>query len=105
MRLAAASLQSNLTCRSNQSILFDIKPDTVIVSPYLPHRNTFPRRIFFWREPLQHHVYRAADGKRLLSVHASPPSMSRDGYALAPDASQLAVMTREQIVVYSVPTK
>ncbi len=50
-------------------------------------------------------VYRAADGKRLLSVHASPPSMSRDGYALAPDASQLAVMTREQIVVYSVPGK
>jgi hypothetical protein len=51
------------------------------------------------------HVYRAADGKRLLSLHASPPSMSRDGYALSPDASQLAVMTREQIVVYSVPTK
>ena len=50
-------------------------------------------------------VYRAADGKRLLSVHAAPPSMSRDGYALAPDASQLAVMTREQIVVYSVPGK
>jgi hypothetical protein len=50
-------------------------------------------------------VYRVADGKRLLSVHAAPPSMSRDGYALAPDASQLAVMTREQIVVYSVPGK
>jgi hypothetical protein len=50
-------------------------------------------------------VYRAVDGKRLLSVHAAPPSMSRDGYALAPDASQLAVMTREQIVVYSVPGK
>jgi hypothetical protein len=50
-------------------------------------------------------VYRAADGKRLLSVHAAPPSMSRDGYALAPDASQLAVMTREQIVVYSMPGK
>jgi hypothetical protein len=50
-------------------------------------------------------VYRAADGKRLLSVHAAPPSMSRDGYALAPDASQLAVMTRELIVVYSVPGK
>jgi hypothetical protein len=50
-------------------------------------------------------VYRAADGKRLLSVHAAPPSMSRDGYALAPDASQLAVMTREHIVIYSVPGK
>jgi hypothetical protein len=50
-------------------------------------------------------VYRAADGKRLLSVRAGPPSLSRDGYALAPDASQLAVLTREQIVVYSVPGK
>ena len=28
MSLAAASLQSNVTCRSNQLILFDIKPDT-----------------------------------------------------------------------------
>jgi hypothetical protein len=50
-------------------------------------------------------VYRAADGKRLLSVHAAPPSMSRDGYALAPDASQLAVLTRDQVIVYSVPGK
>jgi hypothetical protein len=50
-------------------------------------------------------VYRSADSKRLLSVHASPPSLSRDGYALAPDASQLAVLTRDQVVVYSVPAK
>jgi hypothetical protein len=28
MSLATTSLQSNLTCRSNQLILFDIKPDT-----------------------------------------------------------------------------
>jgi hypothetical protein len=50
-------------------------------------------------------VYRAADGKRLLSVRAGSPSMSRDGYALAPDASQLAVLTRDQLAVYSVPGK
>jgi hypothetical protein len=50
-------------------------------------------------------VYRATDGKRLLSVRAAPPSLSRDGYALAPDASQLAVMTRDQLEVYSVPGK
>jgi hypothetical protein len=50
-------------------------------------------------------VYRAADGKRLLSVHAGSPSMSRDGYALSPDASQLAVLTRDQLAVYSVPGK
>jgi len=31
--------------------------------------------------------------------------MSRDGYALSPDASQLAVLTRDQLAVYSVPGK
>jgi hypothetical protein len=50
-------------------------------------------------------VYHAADSKRLLSVRAGPPSLSRDGYALAPDASQLAVLTRDQLTVYSVPRK
>jgi hypothetical protein len=50
-------------------------------------------------------VYRATDSKRLLSVRAGPPSLSRDGYALAPDASQLAVLTRDQLAVYSVPGK
>ncbi len=47
-------------------------------------------------------VYRAADGKRLLGVRVSSPSASRDGYALAPDSSQLAVLTRDQISIYSV---
>jgi len=47
-------------------------------------------------------VYRATDGKRLLDVRVSSPSSSRDGYALAPDSSQLAVLTREQISIYSV---
>jgi hypothetical protein len=50
-------------------------------------------------------VYRAADGKRLLAVRVTSPSLSRDGYALAPDASQLAVLTRDQLSVYSVPGK
>jgi hypothetical protein len=50
-------------------------------------------------------VYRAADGKRLLSVTVGSPSSSRDGFALAPDGSQLAVLTRDQIQVYSVPQK
>ncbi len=50
-------------------------------------------------------VYRAADGKRLLGVRIASPSLSRDGYALAPDASQLAVLTRDQLAVYSVPGK
>jgi hypothetical protein len=50
-------------------------------------------------------VYRAADGKRLLSVLVSSPSSSRDGFALAPDGSQLAVLNRDEIQIYSVPQK
>ncbi len=50
-------------------------------------------------------VYRAADGKRLLSVAVGSPSSSRDGFALAPDGSQLAVLTRDQIQVYSLRQK
>jgi hypothetical protein len=50
-------------------------------------------------------VYRAADGKRLLAVRAGSPSLSRDGYALAPDASQLAVLTRDELAFYPVPGK
>ena len=50
-------------------------------------------------------VYRAKDGKRLLGVHVAAPTSSRDGYALAPDGSQLAVLTRDQIAVYPVPVK
>jgi hypothetical protein len=47
-------------------------------------------------------VYRASDGKRLLGVRISSPSASRDGYALAPDSSELAILTRDQISIYSV---
>jgi hypothetical protein len=50
-------------------------------------------------------VYRATDGKRLLGVRVASPSPSRDNYALAPDGAQLAVLSREQISVYSVPSK
>jgi hypothetical protein len=48
-------------------------------------------------------VYRARDGKRLLRVTVGSPSSSREGFALAPDDSQLAVLTRDQIAVFSVP--
>ncbi len=50
-------------------------------------------------------VYRATDGRRLLGVRVNSPSASRDGYALAPDSSQLAVLTRDQISIYSVANK
>ncbi len=48
-------------------------------------------------------VYRVVDGKRLLGVHVGSPPSSRDGYALAPDGLQLAVLTRDEVTVYSVP--
>ena len=50
-------------------------------------------------------VYRATDGKRLLGVRVASPSPSRDGYALSSDGSQLAVLTRDRIAIYSVPGK
>lgn len=48
-------------------------------------------------------VYRATDTKRLLRVRVASPSSSREGFAVSPDGSQLAVMTRDQIALYSVP--
>ncbi len=50
-------------------------------------------------------VYRATDGKRLFGVRVTSPSPSRDGYALSTDGTQLAVLTRDQVAVYSVPAK
>jgi hypothetical protein len=50
-------------------------------------------------------VYRATDGKRVFGVRVNSPTSSRDGYALAPDGSQLAVLNRDQIAVYPVSVK
>lgn len=50
-------------------------------------------------------VYRAGDSKRLLSISVTSPSSSRDGFALSPDGSELAVLTRDQVAVYAVPTQ
>ncbi len=50
-------------------------------------------------------VYRARDGKRLLAARVGTPSTSRDGFALSNDGSELAVMTRDQIAIFSVPQK
>jgi hypothetical protein len=50
-------------------------------------------------------VYRADDDKRLFGVRVGSPSSSRDGYALSPDGSQLAVLARGQISLYSMPAK
>jgi hypothetical protein len=50
-------------------------------------------------------VYRAKDGRRLLAARLSSPTSSRGGFALSPDGSELAVLTRDQIAIYSVPQK
>lgn len=48
-------------------------------------------------------VYRARDGKRIFTVSVPDPTASYGGYALAPDGSQLAVLTRDLIEVYAFP--
>jgi hypothetical protein len=48
-------------------------------------------------------VYSAVNGKRVFSVHVGAPSPSVGGFAIAPDGRQMAVLTREQIAIYSVP--
>jgi len=50
-------------------------------------------------------VYRISDRKRLLDVRVGSPSSSRDGYALSPDGSQLAVLTLENLALYPVAEK
>ena len=48
-------------------------------------------------------VYRATDGKRLASFRAEAPVPSHDGYSLSPDGTQLAILSGEQINIYSIP--
>ena len=50
-------------------------------------------------------VYRADDGRRLLSVRVSEPIGSHGGYALSPDGSQLAVLSGSDIHFFPVPAK
>jgi hypothetical protein len=48
-------------------------------------------------------VYRAEDGKRLLSVIVTQPVTSRTSYALSSDGSQLAVLSGAEIKLFAVP--
>ena len=50
-------------------------------------------------------VYSAVNGKRVFSIRVGAPSPSVGGYAMAPDGRQMAVLTREQIAIYSVPAE
>ncbi len=48
-------------------------------------------------------VYRAADGKRLLSVRVDGPPTSRNSFALSADGSHLAVLSGTEIKIFLVP--
>jgi hypothetical protein len=48
-------------------------------------------------------VYRAEDGKQLLSVRVHEPAASSGGYAIAPGGGQLAVLMRDRIALYTLP--
>lgn len=50
-------------------------------------------------------VYRAQDGKRLLSVRLNDPSTSLRSYALSPAGSQLAVLSASEIKLFAVPAE
>jgi hypothetical protein len=48
-------------------------------------------------------VYRAEDGKRLISVRVHEPVTSHTSYALSPDGSRLAVLSGSEIKLFEVP--
>jgi len=50
-------------------------------------------------------VYSAANGKRLFTAQVPAPSPSQGGFAITPDGRQMAILTREQIVIYAVPAQ
>jgi len=50
-------------------------------------------------------VYRASDGKRLLSVRVDEPGTSQGGYALSADGSRLAVIAGSEIRLFPVPAE
>jgi hypothetical protein len=48
-------------------------------------------------------VYRATDGKRIFATQVDSPAPTREAYALAPGAGELAVLSAQQISLYRVP--
>jgi len=50
-------------------------------------------------------IYRATDGKRVLTVRVRGPVASHDNYALSPDGEQLAVLSESQIKFFAVPVE
>lgn len=50
-------------------------------------------------------IYRASDGKRVLTVRVKDPVASHDNYALSPDGGQLAVLSESQIKFFPVPVE
>jgi hypothetical protein len=50
-------------------------------------------------------VYRASDGKRLMTASVDEPATSHGGYALSPDGSQLAILAGSEIRFFPVPSQ
>jgi hypothetical protein len=49
-------------------------------------------------------IYRCEDGKRLTTVHVKDPAASSAGYAVS-SAGEVAILTRDDVDIYSVPRK
>lgn len=48
-------------------------------------------------------VYRATDGKQIFTTQVDSPAPTREAYALAPGAGELAVLSGQQISLYAIP--
>jgi hypothetical protein len=50
-------------------------------------------------------VYRDIDGKRIFATRVDSPAPTREAYALAPGAGELAVLSADQISLYRIPAE
>ncbi|HTY85751.1 MAG TPA: hypothetical protein VMB19_16140 [Silvibacterium sp.] len=69
------------------------------------YRAMVPGGYFYPSDLKEEHfaVYRATDGKRIFTTHVDSPAPTREAYALAPGASELAVLSGEQLSLYAIP--
>jgi len=67
--------------------------------PVLPGEMFHPTDLQF----AQFGVYRSESGRQLFNVRTSEPVASAGGYAMSPGGGQLAVLTRDRIVLYAFP--
>lgn len=68
-------------------------------------RTVVPGGYFFASELKTEHfaVYRTTDGKCIFAMHLDSPAPTREAYALAPGAGELAVLSARHVSLYRVP--